>query len=251
MLAFENGKHVLCEKPLALNEKQVRKLVETAKAKKLFFMEAIWSRFFESYKLLKQRIDDGDLGEIKSVDLEFGFELQNTPRMFLKNGGGTVLDLGVYAIQIALWVFRSEPTQILAFGKLNDDGLDMEVTGEFHFKHGGIAKFQTSCLRSLSNKCVITGTKRTFVLHDFWCPLKVTDVDGSKKSWSLPKGLYEFNLQNSSGLRFEAEEARRCIIEGDIVSPFVPHLESILIAHIEDTIRKQLGVKFDEDSIEY
>jgi dihydrodiol dehydrogenase / D-xylose 1-dehydrogenase (NADP) len=88
MMALQKGKHVLCEKPLALNGKQVKKLIETAQEKKLFFMEAIWSRFFEAYKLLKERIDDGSLGDIKNVDLEFGFPLQDTPRMFLKNGGG-------------------------------------------------------------------------------------------------------------------------------------------------------------------
>lgn len=78
MMALNAGKHVLCEKPLSINEKQSRKIFATAKAKNLFFMEAIWSRFFESYKFLRQRIDDGDLGEIKEIELEFGFPLANT-----------------------------------------------------------------------------------------------------------------------------------------------------------------------------
>jgi dihydrodiol dehydrogenase / D-xylose 1-dehydrogenase (NADP) len=164
---------------------------------------------------------------------------------------GTVLDLGVYTIQMSLWVFRSEPTKIISFGKLNEDGLDMEVTAEYHFKNGGLAKIQTSCLKPLSNKCIITGTKGKFILPDFWCPLEVIDVDGTKITWTLPKGAYEFNLQNSSGLRFEAEEARRCITAGLIESPSIPHSESLLIARIEDTIRKQIGVNFDEDKIEY
>lgn len=164
MMALENGKHVLCEKPLSLNEKQSRRLFETAKAKNLFFMEAIWSRFFESYKFLRQRIDDGDLGEIKEIDLEFGFPLANTDRMFLKVGGGCTLDLGVYPTQISLWVFRDEPTKVTAFGKLNEDGLDMEYNGEYRFPNGGITKFKVSCLNALSNKAIVKGTKGEIVV---------------------------------------------------------------------------------------
>lgn len=164
MMAMESGKHVLCEKPLSINEKQSRRLFETAQAKKLFFMEAIWSRFFESYKLLRQRIDAGDLGEIKEIDLEFGFPLANTERLFLKKGGGSTLDLGVYPTQLSLWVFREEPSKVIAFAKLNEDGLDMEYSGEYHFPSGGITKFKVSCLNALSNKAVIKGTKGEIVV---------------------------------------------------------------------------------------
>lgn len=158
MLALNAGKHVLCEKPLSINEKQSRKIFETAKAKDLFFMEAIWSRFFESYKFLRQRIDDGDLGEIKEIELEFGFPLANTERLFLKTGGGCTLDLGVYPTQLCLWVFRAAPTKIIAFGKLNENGLDMEYNGEYQFPNGGVAKFKVSCLNGLSNKAIVRGT---------------------------------------------------------------------------------------------
>lgn len=158
MLAMENNKHVLCEKPLSINEKQTRKLVRTARQKNLFFAEAIWSRYFDSYKLLRQRVDNGDLGEIKEIDLEFGFPLANTERLFLKNGGGSTLDLATYAIQISLWVFRQEPNKVMAFGKLNDDGLDMELQGEFRFDTG-VTKFKVSCLNGLNNNAVIKGTK--------------------------------------------------------------------------------------------
>lgn len=162
--ALENGKHVLCEKPLSINAKQSTQLFKIAKEKNLFFMEALWSRFFESYKFLRQRIVDGDLGEIKEINLEFGFPLANEARLFNKNGGGCVLDLGVYPIQISLWVFGAEPTKVIAFGKLNDDGLDMEYNGELHFPNGGITKFKVSCLNGLSNTAVIKGSKGQIVV---------------------------------------------------------------------------------------
>jgi hypothetical protein len=81
--------------------------------------------------------------------------------------------------------------------------------------------------------------------------LKLVDVDGSIKTWELPKGRYEFLLQNSAGLRFEAEEARRLINQGIIESPSVSHEESLRIARCQDGLRKILNVHFPEDDLEY
>jgi dihydrodiol dehydrogenase / D-xylose 1-dehydrogenase (NADP) len=88
-------------------------------------------------------------------------------------------------------------------------------------------------------------------MPDFWCPLKLTDIDGSIKTWDLPKARYDFLLHNSAGLRFEAEEARRLIGEGLIESPSVTHEESLRIARVQDKLRGLLGVRFPEDDLEY
>lgn len=74
MMMLEHGKHVLVEKPLCMNEKQAHKLIAYAELKKLFLMEAIWSRFFPAYQYVQKQIKNGTLGEIKSVDIDFGIE---------------------------------------------------------------------------------------------------------------------------------------------------------------------------------
>jgi dihydrodiol dehydrogenase / D-xylose 1-dehydrogenase (NADP) len=81
LMMLNGGKHVLCEKPLTLNEKQTKKLLEHAQAKKLLCVEAIWSRFFPSYHHLKNRLDNNELGDIKEVEVEFGFDLQSVDRL--------------------------------------------------------------------------------------------------------------------------------------------------------------------------
>lgn len=81
MLMLENGKHVLCEKPLCMNEKEARKLIAYAERKKLFLMEAIWSRFFPSYQYLHKQIKNGMLGDIQEVDVSFGFPLEDVDRL--------------------------------------------------------------------------------------------------------------------------------------------------------------------------
>ncbi|XP_058120625.1 trans-1,2-dihydrobenzene-1,2-diol dehydrogenase-like [Anopheles ziemanni] len=250
LLMLEHGKHLLCEKPLCLNEGQSKRLLQRAAERKLFLMEAIWSRFFPHYRLLRERIGCGELGEVREVDVEFGFVLADIDRLRLKSlGGGTVLDLGVYTIQVCLWAFGGKaPTKILASGVTNEEGVDLEVTAELHFPGGGIARMKTSALKQLNNEAVVKGSKASITLHDFWCPLKLTDTDGTVRTDTLPPARYPFNFQNSCGLRYEAEEARQCIRGGRLQSESVSHADSLLIARIQDEIRKQVGVVFPEDA---
>lgn len=81
MLMLENGKHVLCEKPLCMNEKEVRRLVTVAEKKKLFLMEAIKSRFYPSYRYLQEQIESGTLGEILEVHVTLGSQISQIDRM--------------------------------------------------------------------------------------------------------------------------------------------------------------------------
>jgi dihydrodiol dehydrogenase / D-xylose 1-dehydrogenase (NADP) len=81
LMMLDAGKHVLCEKPLTMNEKQSRQLLQRAQEKKLLCVEAIWSRFFPSYRHLKNRLDSNELGDIKELEVEFGFDLQHSERL--------------------------------------------------------------------------------------------------------------------------------------------------------------------------
>ena len=74
-------------------------------------------------------------------------------------GGGTVLDLGIYVIQLSQWVFQQPPKSITATGKLNSEGVDVAVEAELNYGASGIAKIATSAVKELSNVAVITGTK--------------------------------------------------------------------------------------------
>lgn len=81
LMMLEHGKHVLVEKPLTINEKNSRHLIEVATSKNLFILEAIWSRFLPTYQYLRERISSGALGDIVSVDVEFGFKIDEVDRL--------------------------------------------------------------------------------------------------------------------------------------------------------------------------
>lgn len=80
-LMLEHGKNVLVEKPLCMNAKQAKKLIDLAKQKNLFLMEAIWSRFFPSYQYAQKQIRAGKLGDIKSIEVDFGFPIVTVDRL--------------------------------------------------------------------------------------------------------------------------------------------------------------------------
>lgn len=78
---MSNGKHVLMEKPLGVNLKEVRELVELSKSNKVFLMEAIWSRFFPSYKKIREEIEKGTVGDVLQVFVSFGVKISDVDRV--------------------------------------------------------------------------------------------------------------------------------------------------------------------------
>lgn len=163
-------------------------------------------------------------------------------------GGGTVLDLGVYTIQFCQWIFQKEPVSIKATGTVNDDGVDMDVVAELHYGNNKVAKMRTSFLENLSNTAKIVGTKGTMTVPDFWTPTQITFNDG--KEWRFTESAiakHDFIYLNSIGLRYEPEQVRNGIRNGKLENEKITHEDSMIIARIQDEIRRQLGVKFPAD----
>ncbi|KDR09314.1 trans-1,2-dihydrobenzene-1,2-diol dehydrogenase-like [Zootermopsis nevadensis] len=248
-LMLDNGKHVLCEKPLTVNLKQTTELINYAKEKKLFLMEAIWSRCFPAYEAVKKELEAGTMGEVLQVIANFGVVVADVDRVKLKElGGGTILDLGVYVLQLAQFVFGpSPPERVVAQGELNENGVDTSTSITLKYKGGRTATLCTHARVKLPNEAFIVGTKGIVkILEPFWCPTSITTPEKTKE-FILPNAPKPFNFTNSAGLRYEATEVRRCLKQGLLESPKVSHEESLILAQLEDEIRKQLGVKYDQD----
>uniref|UniRef100_A0A0C9QG12 Trans-1,2-dihydrobenzene-1,2-diol dehydrogenase n=1 Tax=Fopius arisanus TaxID=64838 RepID=A0A0C9QG12_9HYME len=247
-LMLENGKHVLCEKPLTLNVKQSTELINFAKEKGLFLMEAIWSRCFPLYERVKKEIQSGTIGDVKQVIAAFGFRMPDLQRLSNKaQGGGTIVDLGVYTIQLVQFIYDGEhPLSIKAAGFLNNDEVDQSMSATMLYSNNRTATIMSHALIDLPNEAYIIGTKGTIKIPQFWCPVKVELPSGTIED-PLPTAPLQFNFINSAGLRFEAMEARECIKAGLKESPKVSHAESLRIAEIEGELRRQLGVVYPQD----
>jgi len=246
-LMLENGKHVLCEKPLCMNQIQTSSLLEFAKSKKLFFMEAVWSRCFPVYKELKEMIKRGDIGEVREVIVQFGFPLDHVARVNSKElGGGTILDIGIYTLQFAQHIFDGlKPTKFIGGGHLNSSGVDDGANCIIYYGDK-MAVLTISAMYELPNTAFVIGSKGRIQIPMFWCPDTIQTLTETKK-FELPASKDSFNFHNSVGLSYEAEECRKCIKQGLLESPVIPHSLSLELSVLMDTWRKHVGVVYNED----
>ncbi|KAL1514023.1 hypothetical protein ABEB36_003350 [Hypothenemus hampei] len=245
---LENGKHVLCEKPFTLNEKQTREVISIARNKKLFIMEAIWSRFFPVYQEVKSLIDNGTLGEIKHVHVTFGFPLSEVDRVKNKQlGGSAILDIGVYILQLQQFAFRGlKQEKFVAAGHLNEFGVDSTASVIITYPGSKTAVVTCNATVQLPNEAVIVGTKGTIKIPTFWAPIKYI-INDEVHERPLLENNEKFNYHNSQGLAYQAIEVRKRILNGEIESPTIPHDETIQLAAWMDAVRKEIGVTFDAD----
>lgn len=241
LLAMNHNKHVLCEKPLGVNAKEVRKLIETATEKKLFLMEALWSRFLPHIIKTKELIDSGEIGEVKLMTAFFSFKSNNGPehRHFnIDLCGGTILDIGIYNIFLSLLLF-GKPTQISSIAGLSEQGGDTSCSYTFKYEKELLAVMHSSFLVDAPIVAEIFGSKGRILLEHRWFnPVKVQVFynDGTKQT-------FEFEIK-SNGYEFEAIEVVKCILEGKMQSESWSLADSLQLVETMDTIRKQCGIVY-------
>ncbi|CAH0766247.1 unnamed protein product [Diatraea saccharalis] len=246
-LMLENGKHVLCEKPLGMTYKQVKSLVDLAREKKLFLLEGMWSRFFPAYDALDKHISSGGLGDIYHINIQFGVEINEIERNLMKDlGGGAVLDLGIYMLQLAQFVYKQPPLDVVCTGHISKAGVDESASCSLKYKEGKTATLSAHTRAAMTNKAEIIGTKGIVVLDYFWCPTVLHISAANSTEWTLPKGKFKFHFHNSAGLSYEIQECFDSISQGLLESPKMSLDESILLAKLTETMRAQLGVLEEE-----
>ncbi len=234
------GKHVLCEKPFALNARQAARMVEEAAHRGLFLMEALWSRFLPAYRSLVDVIGDGRIGEPLLVEADFGFRRPMEPehRLFdLSLGGGALLDLGIYPIQLCSLVLGTAE-RVVADGVVGETGVDEVVAAVLHHRGGKLGVVKAAIRVGMSCTARVSGTVGWIDLPALMhCPnsLIVTTSAGVEQI----DGSYQGN-----GLRFEIEEVNRCLSEGLTESPAIGLEETLALATTLDAIRAQLGVVY-------
>ncbi|CAD5218768.1 unnamed protein product [Bursaphelenchus okinawaensis] len=255
--AMEAGKHVLSEKPMGLNEKQIKQMIDKSRETKRFLMEAVWSRFFPLWLEIKNKIHDKHLGELKVVDISFGQDLPETRRDTTK-GETPLYDIGIYTVVLALYAFDDErPEAVQAFGEVNDKGVDQWGNITLKFSKGRHAILYFNGNTKLLNQGTLSFEKGNITFPQyFWSPLEyhevrgeLTPTKGEKKvcTYELPDDDSKYNFINSAGLHFEADHAYKRIQEGEIESDIMSHAHSLNLHETLYRIRKELGVSFPQD----
>ncbi|XP_008403828.1 trans-1,2-dihydrobenzene-1,2-diol dehydrogenase-like isoform X7 [Poecilia reticulata] len=242
-------KNVLCEKPLAMNTKEVKEILDSAKKNDVFLMEGVWTRFFPASVQIGKLLAQEYIGEVKMVRADFGVPLFHMPRSDQKDlGGGALLDLGIYCLQFISMVYKGEkPESIQASRVCLETGVDETLAVILKYSKNRMAMFTCFAGVQLHNDAIIVGTKgKIQVPSPMWCPTSLI-VNKKETQYPVPEPYLPLNFANSTGKRYEAEEVRQCLLKGLKESPVMPHADSLLLAEMEDEIRRQVGGVYSQD----
>ncbi len=207
--AARKGKHILCEKPLALNEEDVREMAETAKECNVKLMEAFMYRFTPRTAKVLELINSGAIGKIGQINSNYSFYLENYDdiRMSESLGGGSLHDVGCYPVNFIGMVLNDYPESIAAQA-IERNGVDIALSASLRYKNGVLANVNCSFIGDSVELTEITGSKGTLVIRD-------TFYDSD-----LPILLYRgeeetvYSVASCNRYKEELEAFSSCIING-------------------------------------
>ena len=211
--AIERGKHVLCEKPMALNVADIDAIKAAASKHKVTVMEGFMYRFHPQHARVQELIRLGTIGEVRSVRASYSF-MMRPARMYrltesVENGGGAMWDIGCYAIHSARLFFDQNPVAVTTMSRYVESGADITTSGILDFGSGKFAHFDFSFERARRCEYEIIGTKGGIKCHTVWqLPGDVPII-----SWWTEDGRQcEERLPAENHFRLEIEHFSDCVL---------------------------------------
>lgn len=240
LLALEAGKHILVEKAFTINAQQAAEVIALARARGLFAMEAMWTRFFPAMRRLREMLAEGAVGEVQMVraDLSHRVEFDPTHRLYDPHqGGGALLDIGVYPIAFA-WDVLGPPDRVTGVAHIGESGVDDQSACLFGYDSGAMAVLSFSQTTDAPREALIAGTEGVLRVEGRWQqPGRLT----------LARGGYEQVLDlpyTGSGYQYEAEAVMENIRAGRTESELMPLDETLAIMRVMDQLRAAWGLTY-------
>lgn len=241
LTSLRAGKHVLCEKPFTINAAEAQVIINEARERKLFLMEAMWTRFIPLMAEVRRLIADGAIGKVRMVSADFGYRAGFRPesRAFdLALGGGALLDVGVYPISLASMLLGT-PDRITGLADLGQTGVDEQSAFILGYPGGELAILYTAVRTSTPQEAIIMGENGMIRIHPpFWIPNKMTLTIAGRGAQDV-EIPYEAN-----GYNYEAAEVANCVRAGKLESDIMTLDESLSIMQTMDAIRAQWRMKY-------
>jgi predicted dehydrogenase len=244
LLCLNHGKAVLCEKAFAINAKQAEEMIALARSKKVFLMEALWTRFLPHFLKVKSLIEEGKLGEVKGVLANFGFKpMEPVPqRLFDPTlGGGALLDIGIYPVFLAQAIL-GVPDEILAHMNPAPTGVDEQCAIQFKYNDGRTASLFSTLASNLETDADIFGTSgRIRLTSRFYEPsATIQYYPGHVDS----RTLIPVEREPGFGYQYEATHVGECLRNGLSESPVWSLNNTLSLMSTLDRIREKMGLKY-------
>ena len=240
--ALSNGKHVLCEKAITLNSKELEKVTALAEKKNLVVAEAMTIYHMPIHKKLRRLVEEGAIGDIGMIQINFGsfkeYDMEN--RFFNpKLAGGALLDIGVYAISLARFYLKSKPEQVVSIMKKAPSGVD-EISGiVMQNEEGQMVVISLSLHTKQPKRCNICGENGYIEIVDYPRAeeAKIVYVEGGKTE-VFKEG------EMSRALQYEVEDMEKAIL-GNKEDIYLNYTEDVM--QIMTDLRKECEMYYPED----
>jgi len=211
--AADAGKHVLCEKPAALDAAETADMIEHCVGRGVVWMEAFMYRYHPQWAAVRRLLDEGAVGELRTVRSVFTFTVRDSAniRRRPEYGGGSLYDVGAYCVNVSRWMFGRPPVAVTGISQPSPEGVDEDFLGVLDFGSGQSAQFVSSLSQPYRHHVQLLGTEGTitvpqaFVLRSDDVAIEHTDADGETRS--IPVG-------GDDEYRLEVEDFARCVLEG-------------------------------------
>ena len=241
-LCLNAGKHVLCEKSVTLKADEFKELMDLAKEKGLFLMEAMWTKCQPAFNKAKEWVESGKVGKIKMIKADFSNAVpyDENDRLFINSlGGGAILDLGVYPITFVSTFLGTHPEEIHTYSHIGRTAVDFNDSIILKYKDAYGITFCGFDFEN-DNKAIIVGDKGRIVMGNwFHCTAEATLFDNMGNIIDKQVLPFKFN-----GYEYEIEEVNKCIREGKCESDIIPHSDTLDIVKIMETCLSQAGVEY-------
>lgn len=275
LMVLNAGKAVLCEKPFTINSSEAAEVIHVAREKKLFLMEAMWTRFLPAIVKVREILAAGVIGEVRMMSADFGFRAEFDPqsRLFAPElGGGALLDVGIYPLSLASMALGL-PQAVKSLAHLGETGVDEQTAMILSHGEGRLSVLSAALRTESPLEATIMGTKGRIKIHSpMFHPERLTlyvkrppAVDPAAvpepiKRIARALGLARLGKRftepwsetislpmQGNGYNYEAAEVMRCLRAGKLESDVMPLDETLILMRIMDQIRSQWGLRYPSE----
>ena len=241
-MCLERDLAVICEKPLGLNHREVAEVVELARHRGVYLLEALWTRFLPTFQAAKKRLlEDGAIGDLQGLRADFGFKIGPATGKRVYDpalGGGALLDIGIYPVFLAQVLFGA-PQDIEASARLSD-GIDVDTNVVLTYAGGQRATLHCTLLARTKTEAVVYGSEGTLFWDGLWYQqssftIKRDDSDDEVRYATKERGF---------GYAFEAQAMVEDLRANRKESPLWTLDDSLLLHRTLSKIREVIGLRY-------
>lgn len=244
--ALKHNKHVLCEKPIGINAKQVHTMKQMAEEKHLFLMEGMWTKFLPVTKEITSAIESDKIGKVRHIHVSFGFKAPGDDNSRFKNpalAGGSLLDVGVYTIAYANMIMKNHPSRILSMPFIGKSGVDYSASILMEYEPGVNVELTMSFEAFLANQAVISGDQGVIIVDSFFGAQKAKIIT------QYGQNIEEIDIPHKvNGYEYQAQAVTDAVLSGKTWCDEMTLVDSLQVVTIMDQLRNDWGLVYPMES---